>query len=90
MSVQVSSGFYEGLEWSQVVCGCGWRSAKLWPDKHSVVIEAWAVHETSTCGGGPVYSVREVGAERVRLLGELDRIDRERELIQAALEAVRS
>lgn len=91
MSVRVVSGFsHTGREWQQVLCSCGWSSAKLWADKHAVVTEAWAVHETTTCGGGPVMSVRDLDKERVRLRGELDRLDRERAFVAAALEGLAS
>lgn len=84
MTTTIITDFIDGRESQHVDCSCGWKSSSLWAEQFENVVLSWAEQHAGGCGGA-VVSRREVAAERVRLAGELDRLDRERQTVVDAL-----
>jgi hypothetical protein len=85
MSAAIISTFVDGREAQRVACDCGWKSASLWADQNATVIAYWAEAEAESHSAEVTIDRRAAAAERDRLRGQLDRLDRERESVAAAL-----
>lgn len=77
----------------QVECSCGWRSAKVWVERHTSVVDSWADQHAEVCSGlgsaAARVADREREAECLRLQATLDVLDAKRSQLVTAIELLR-